>query len=69
MRLKCEVYQDTDYGVIEKAGNGSVFIEITNNCEEYGRETASLSLKPQTLYKWLTTEYDIKTLQGEAEEK
>ncbi|UNA01525.1 hypothetical protein MG295_00108 [Bacillus phage vB_BcgM] len=68
MKLKCNMFIE-DYGYIEKNEDGSVYIEVTNDIEG-DIETASLNVDPQTLYKWLTTEYDMETLtKEEAEEK
>ncbi|AGY46628.1 hypothetical protein BigBertha_120 [Bacillus phage BigBertha] len=67
MKLHCRCFPE-DYGHICKNTDGSLYIEVTNDISG-DIETASLNIDPQTLYKWLTTEYDIKTLQGEAEEK
>ncbi|AEW47449.1 hypothetical protein BCB4_0221 [Bacillus phage B4] len=67
MKLHCNHFPE-DYGYIEKNKDGSTYIEVTNDISG-DIETASLNIDPQTLYNWLITEYDIKTLQGEAEEK
>ncbi|QVW29041.1 hypothetical protein [Bacillus phage SWEP1] len=68
MKLQCNHFPE-DYGYIEKNKDGSVYLEVTNDISG-DIETASLNVNPQTLYKWLTTEYDMETLtKEEAEEK